>query len=278
MDKVFGFIMINGDQVDMRSLSMCIARALEEIKGQGIPEARRDQVVDIGLIAINATMLSFALELALKGALQRANGEYDYDHDLKKLYEDLPDEDQQRIIDQWGEIVWLSQEAKDMGPKSFFSQHRRDFMDWRYMEPGRMAIRDHDMYGALMAVNAASNQMKMKVRNMTTDTEIIYEELKEVARRRQTGFYSDLSERIGLSPQSRRFHQILDEINEHEHREERPLLSALVVRRGFRIPSNGFFSHAEKLGRYDSKSGDATSHAVFWVEEVHRIWDYWQSP
>ena len=103
-------------------------------------------------------MLSFALELALKGALQRANGKYDHDHDLMKLYEDLPDEDQERIIDQWGQSLFLSPEAKDMGPKCFFSQHRRDFRDWRYMERGRRAIRGQDIHGALIAVNAATNR------------------------------------------------------------------------------------------------------------------------
>ena len=107
MDNIYQLQMMNGDQVDMRALSMCIQRALEEIQVQGIPEARRDATVDIGMIAINTTMLSFALELALKGALQRANGKYDYDHDLKRLYEDLPDEDQERIIEQWGQSLFL---------------------------------------------------------------------------------------------------------------------------------------------------------------------------
>ena len=52
MDNIYRFQMINGDQVDMRALSMCIQRALEEIQVQGIPEARRDETVDIGMIAI----------------------------------------------------------------------------------------------------------------------------------------------------------------------------------------------------------------------------------
>ena len=156
MDKIYQLQLIYGDQIDMRALSMCIRGALEEIRIQDIPEARRDEAVDIGMIAIDTTMLSFALELALKGALQRANGKYDHDHDLKRLYEDLPDEDQERIIDQWGQSLFLSPEAKDMGPKCFFSQHRRDFRDWRYMEPGRRTIRGLDIHAALIAVNAAS--------------------------------------------------------------------------------------------------------------------------
>ena len=112
---------------------------------------------------------------------------------------------------------------------------------------------------------------------MDADTQTIYEELKKVARARQTRFYEDLAELIDLLPRSRRLYQILDSINLHEHREGRPLLSALVVRRGLRIPGAGFFVQAKKLGRYDDSSGDATIHATFWVDEVHHIWEYWKN-
>jgi hypothetical protein len=111
---------------------------------------------------------------------------------------------------------------------------------------------------------------------MDADTQTIHEELKVVAKAGQTRFYGDLSELIDLPPRSRRLYQILDSINLHEHEEERPLLSALVVRRGFGIPGSRFFVQARNLGRYDDSSGDATAHAAFWVDEVHHIWDYWK--
>ena len=66
-------------QIDMRNLSMCIAGAMGEIKAQGIPEERRDSLIDIDMISINSMMLSFAMELALKGALQRADKEPRWD-------------------------------------------------------------------------------------------------------------------------------------------------------------------------------------------------------
>ena len=112
---------------------------------------------------------------------------------------------------------------------------------------------------------------------MDADTQTIYEELKRVARSGQTRFYGDLSELIDLPPRSRRLYQILDSINLHEHREDRHLLSALVVRRGFGIPGSRFFVQAKRLGRYDDSSGDATAHATFWVDEVHHIWDHWKN-
>lgn len=112
---------------------------------------------------------------------------------------------------------------------------------------------------------------------MDANTQTIYETLKAVAKSRQTIFYGDLSEDVDLAPQSEEFKQILRSIDSYEAQEGRPLLCALAVRRGFRIPSNGFFTHAETLGRYDPQSDDPTYHAVFWVDEVYQIWEYWQS-
>ena len=143
-------------RIDMRNLSMCIAGAMGGIKAQGIPEERRDSLIDIGMISINAVMLSFALELALKGALQRTGKEPPRIHDLKELYESLPQDDQDRISEKWGKKLFLSGEAKDMGPPDFFSLHRKDCTNWRYLETPRMEIRAHDMYGAIMTANAAS--------------------------------------------------------------------------------------------------------------------------
>ena len=149
---------MNDGKIDMRDLSICIGSAMGEIKAQGIPEERRDRQIDIGMMSINSVMLSFALELALKGALQRANKEAPNIHDLKRLYESLTQGDQDRICEQWGKQLFLSEEAKDMGPRRFFTLHRKDFESWRYLESPRMEIRDHDMYAAIMAVNAASHR------------------------------------------------------------------------------------------------------------------------
>ena len=111
---------------------------------------------------------------------------------------------------------------------------------------------------------------------MDANTQTICDRLKDVARAGQTCFYGDLSELIDLPPRSRQLYRILDSINVQEHQEGRPLLSALVVRRGFRIPGDGFFVNAKDLGEYDDSRGDATAHAAFWIDEVHRIWDHWR--
>ena len=55
-----------------------------------------------------------------------------------ELYESLPEVDHDRIREQWGNQLFLSKEAKDMGPRRFFSLQRKDFENWRYLEiPGK---------------------------------------------------------------------------------------------------------------------------------------------
>ena len=147
---------MDDNQVDMRDLSMCIERAIGEIKAQGIPDKRRNRLTDIGMISINTVMLSFGLELALKGALQRAGQKPPREHDLKKIHERLPQDDQERIAELWQNELWLSQEAKDMGSLTFFSLHSDDFIKWRYLESPKTDIKDTDLYGAIMIVNEVS--------------------------------------------------------------------------------------------------------------------------
>ena len=142
--------------IDMRDLSMCIERAVGEIKAQGIPEERQSRLTDIGMTSINTVMLSFALELALKGALQREDKKPDRTHNLSDLYGCLTNESQERIVKEWREQLFLSKETKDIGPCYFFSLHQEDFANWRYLKSPKMEFRDHDMNAAIMAVNAAS--------------------------------------------------------------------------------------------------------------------------
>ena len=106
-------------------------------------------------------------------------------------------------------------------------------------------------------------------------TQTIHGRLIESALNRRIIFYDDLS--VGIVPRIRggQWTSILNAINLHESNAGRPLLSALAVRRGYKIPSAGFFTNAHALDRYNAAEGDDTSHAAFWIAEVHRVWDYW---
>ena len=104
--------------------------------------------------------------------------------------------------------------------------------------------------------------------------EVLYEKLKEVARSRQTTFYSDIAPLADLdmdNPHDRQvIGQLLGEISSFEHEHGRPLLSAIVVSMQEYSPGKGFFGLARELGLFNHNNEDD-----YWVEERDKVWDYW---
>ena len=109
---------------------------------------------------------------------------------------------------------------------------------------------------------------------MVAGLHAVYEELIKVAQSGSTTYYSEIAPLAGLDMSSEvdrfRIAQILGEISEDEHRDGRPLLSAVVILKGENRPGEGFFGLAGNLGLYDG--GDADQ---YWAQElghVHRFW------
>jgi hypothetical protein len=70
---------------------------------------------------------------------------------------------------------------------------------------------------------------------------------------------------------------LLWEIVEHEHNNNRPMLTAIVVHRGNdNNPGEGFFSAATKIGKFDG-SRDPITRLEFWVRQVGEVHEYWAS-
>jgi len=67
------------------------------------------------------------------------------------------------------------------------------------------------------------------------------------------------------------FASLLREISTYEHRQGRPLLSAVVVLRGRRMPGKGFFDLARALGVH---TGD--DDAAFLASELARVHAHWR--
>jgi len=106
---------------------------------------------------------------------------------------------------------------------------------------------------------------------MTRD---IYERLKEVARARRRITYGEIAPMAELdmsNPADRNeIAAILDAISSREYHEDRPLLSAVVVRSDTGYPGKGFFTLAQELGIYDGSDDLA-----FFVQELARVHEYW---
>ena len=103
----------------------------------------------------------------------------------------------------------------------------------------------------------------------------LYQKLKEVATTGQLTHYSDIAPIVGrdmAQPGDRnKISVLLDEISTHEHRNERPLLSAVVVRRQDHVPGGGFFQMAQRVGVFNG--GDRIA---FFEEELSRVHDFWK--
>jgi hypothetical protein len=99
--------------------------------------------------------------------------------------------------------------------------------------------------------------------------------LQEIARERgRTITYWDVAPLAGVDRSNPNFGALvgrkLDEVNRTEHAAGRPLLSAVVCGKESNAPGSGFFSLARALGLHHGRDDDR-----FWIEEMHRVNDYW---
>ena len=65
---------------------------------------------------------------------------------------------------------------------------------------------------------------------------------------------------------------VLEEIGWDEWNNERPMITALVIRKGEGTPSVGFFDLANRLGHGPI---DHTNANEFWLAERLRVYEYW---
>jgi hypothetical protein len=102
----------------------------------------------------------------------------------------------------------------------------------------------------------------------------IYRRLCDVARQRHYIRYADAGAIVGLdmeNPADRdEISRLLDEISMHEFNQGKPLLSAVVIHVQDNIPGNGFFTMAERLGRFAGRD-----RLQFWLSELRSVHDHW---
>jgi hypothetical protein len=105
---------------------------------------------------------------------------------------------------------------------------------------------------------------------------LVYCRLLEAARNKEGVSYEDLGEMMGLEPGDSRdqeIAQLLGEINEDEHNNGRPMLSAVAVDSTKKMPGEGFFNYAKKLGKFDGDTEE--DKRDFWREEIQEVFEIW---
>jgi len=108
--------------------------------------------------------------------------------------------------------------------------------------------------------------------------ERLYEKLKEVARKKDMIYYSELAELLGMpfeteADRNELFRKIGD-ISTSEHDQGRPMLSVVVVHKStsseIRMPGKGFFKLASDLGVWNKGIKDK-----FFFDELGKVHEYW---
>ena len=109
--------------------------------------------------------------------------------------------------------------------------------------------------------------------------EMVYKKLKERASKNKTISYSDLVSECHLnldlskSKDRNALSEILGEIADFEVKQDKPMLSAVVVKKGQNYPSYGFFTYADELKV--RKEGE--SDKELFERQLKACFEYWRS-
>ena len=98
------------------------------------------------------------------------------------------------------------------------------------------------------------------------------EDLKRLARARDTDNYKSVAERCDIGPHEMMFStlvRLLTAVNERERARNAPLLAAVVVNKKSRMPGPGFFKWAREHNLLQG------TERQFWKSELERFRAYW---
>lgn len=98
--------------------------------------------------------------------------------------------------------------------------------------------------------------------------------LVEIARRRRTISYSDLTSKVEtyeFQPNDPRLYRLLDDLSQEEVAAGRGMLSVVVVHKDDKQPGVGFFELAKALGRKIANVHDAKARDRVFIAELARV-------
>jgi hypothetical protein len=105
---------------------------------------------------------------------------------------------------------------------------------------------------------------------------LVYCRLLHAARKKESVSYEEIGQIMGLEAHlgmAREIGQLLGEINEDEHNNGRPMLSAVAVEPTTRMPGEGFFQFAKELNRFAGETDE--DKREFWRDEIQRVYEIW---
>jgi hypothetical protein len=112
----------------------------------------------------------------------------------------------------------------------------------------------------------------------TKEYRLVRDEMIRAARNGGTITYGDMADIMGLPPRghhmAKEVGQMSGEISEDEHIQQRPMLSAVAISAGRRMPGPGFFGLARELGQLQGSSEQ--DERRFWEAEKAAVYDTWR--
>ena len=104
---------------------------------------------------------------------------------------------------------------------------------------------------------------------------VLYEKLKEVAKKGGHVYYEDVAPLVHLNlneiKDRNELSNMLGLISEHEHNKGMPMLSAVVVKKDTKLPGSGFFELAHQLGLFKGVDKEK-----FFYSEIKKVWNAWR--
>ena len=159
-ETVISFRLIEGPNrktnADMHHISRSVHAALEyyRVGTETAVNASPDEI-EMGKGIIQCSMLAFALECALRGLFQALGKPFPGKHGLLALFDNLPKEHREEIQANWTEWT-LTPEIQHTTFRGFVEAHRKDLVEWRYLEGTRLENRYMSWFAATEAVNAVA--------------------------------------------------------------------------------------------------------------------------
>ena len=105
---------------------------------------------------------------------------------------------------------------------------------------------------------------------------LVYCRLLNAARKKEGVPYEEIGQIMGLEAHvdmGKEIGQLLGEINEEEHNNGRPMLSAVAVEPTTRMPGEGFFQFAKELRKFHGETDE--DKREFWRDEIQRVYEIW---
>lgn len=105
---------------------------------------------------------------------------------------------------------------------------------------------------------------------------LVYCRLLDAAQKKEGVSYEEIGQIMKLKGEvdsAKEIGQLLGEINEEEHNTGRPMLSAVAVKPTTKMPGEGFFAFARKLGKFSGETEEEKRE--FWRDEIQRVYAIW---